>query len=46
MNTLFDFSFGYGDGKECMMKTICEAASKPFDKRSGLLAEIAHAFLT
>lgn len=38
--------FGYGNGKACLLRTICDASSIPFDSKSGLLAEIAHALLT
>lgn len=37
---------GYGDGKACLLRSICEAASKPFEQKSGIFAEIVHAILT
>lgn len=37
---------GHGNGKACLLRSICEAAAKPFDKKSGILAEIVHAVLT
>lgn len=40
------YRFGYGNGKACLLRTICDASSIPFDSKSGLLAEIAHALLT
>jgi hypothetical protein len=37
---------GYGDGKACLLRSICEVARQPFDKKTGILAEIVHAILT
>ncbi|XP_030752612.1 uncharacterized protein LOC115879765 [Sitophilus oryzae] len=36
----------YGDGKACLLKSICELAAVPLEERSGLLAEIVHSILT
>ncbi|XP_018323163.2 uncharacterized protein LOC108735625 [Agrilus planipennis] len=37
---------GFGDGKACLLRTICEIAEIPFEKRTGLFAEILHILLT
>ncbi|XP_060527388.1 uncharacterized protein LOC132702638 [Cylas formicarius] len=34
------------DGKACVLRAICEASSKPLDRRAGLLAEVVHGVLT
>lgn len=36
----------YGYGKACLLQSICEAASKPFEQKSGIFAEIVHVILT
>ncbi|XP_048504845.1 uncharacterized protein LOC125499721 [Athalia rosae] len=36
---------GYG-GKECVLRSICEAANVPFNANHGLFGELVHAFLT
>ncbi|RZC33151.1 DM4 12 domain containing protein [Asbolus verrucosus] len=38
--------YGYGDGKACLLRSICEVAAQPVDKKTGILAEIIHAILT
>lgn len=45
-NFLYSFRNGYGDGKACLLKTICEASLIPFDEKTGIFAEILHAILT
>ncbi|XP_015840908.2 uncharacterized protein LOC107399276 [Tribolium castaneum] len=37
---------GYGDGKACLLRSICEVSAKPFERKTGILAEIIHAILT
>ncbi|XP_063909513.1 uncharacterized protein LOC135127112 [Zophobas morio] len=37
---------GYGDGKACLLRSICEVAAQPFERKTGILAEIIHAVLT
>ncbi|KAH8339152.1 hypothetical protein KR074_006013, partial [Drosophila pseudoananassae] len=34
------------NGRSCVLKSICESASAPFDDRNGLLGEILHILLT
>lgn len=36
---------GYG-GKECLLRSICEAANVPFNANHGLFGELVHTFLT
>ncbi|XP_048505076.1 uncharacterized protein LOC125499757 [Athalia rosae] len=36
---------GYG-GKECLLRSICEAANVPFNPNHGLFEELIHCFLT
>ncbi|XP_017770661.1 PREDICTED: uncharacterized protein LOC108558298 [Nicrophorus vespilloides] len=43
---MFAETFGYQDAKSCILKTICQAASAPFDGRTGLLSEVLHLFFT
>ncbi|XP_022216907.2 uncharacterized protein LOC111070562 [Drosophila obscura] len=33
-------------GRECILKSICESAAAPFDERNGLLGELLHILLT
>ncbi|XP_030387546.1 uncharacterized protein LOC115634119 [Scaptodrosophila lebanonensis] len=34
------------NGRECVLKSICESAMTPFDERNGLLGELLHILLT
>lgn len=34
------YRFGYNDGKACLLRSICQVASMPFDEKTGLFAEI------
>lgn len=42
---LYIFRYKYGEGKACLLRTICEAAHTPLDDKSGVLAEIMSAVL-
>lgn len=39
------FSNGY-PGKDCLLRTICEAAATPIHEISGVLGEMIHILLT
>lgn len=34
------------NGRQCVLKSICESAAAPFDDRNGLLGELMHILLT
>ncbi|XP_064545821.1 uncharacterized protein LOC135433599 [Drosophila montana] len=34
------------NGRQCILKSICESAASPFDERNGLLGELLHILLT
>ncbi|KAH8408077.1 hypothetical protein KR222_009225, partial [Zaprionus bogoriensis] len=34
------------NGRQCVLKSICESAAAPFDERNGLLGELLHILLT
>ncbi|XP_017840316.1 uncharacterized protein LOC108598210 [Drosophila busckii] len=34
------------NGRQCVLKSICESAAAPFDERNGLLGELLHIVLT
>nr|CAH7717358.1 unnamed protein product [Callosobruchus chinensis] len=37
--------YKYGDGRACVLRSICEVSHTPLDERSGILAEIVSAIL-
>ncbi|XP_065157090.1 uncharacterized protein [Atheta coriaria] len=47
-NTLQDFikSFGFSDGKSCLLNSVCESSKHNFDPNAGVLAELLHLLLT
>ncbi|CAH1974900.1 unnamed protein product [Acanthoscelides obtectus] len=38
--------YHYGDGRACILRSICEVSHAPLDSNSGILAEIVSAVLT
>lgn len=43
----FVFRHGWEDGRECLLKTICELAETPFGRtRRDVLEEVIHLILT
>jgi len=34
------------NGRQCVLKSICESSAAPFDERNGLLGELLHILLT
>ncbi|XP_011499299.1 PREDICTED: uncharacterized protein LOC105363329 [Ceratosolen solmsi marchali] len=38
--------YGLGDGRSCVLRAICEAASMPFEHREGLLQRLLQTFLS
>ncbi|XP_031776741.1 uncharacterized protein LOC116415748 [Nasonia vitripennis] len=36
--------YGFGDGRSCLLRAICELASSPFDVRQGLLQQLFQTF--
>lgn len=45
ISLLFFFSYKFGEGKSCLLRSICEAAHTPLDDKSGVLSEIVSAVL-
>nr|XP_022900456.1 uncharacterized protein LOC111413653 [Onthophagus taurus] len=42
----FSESSGLGNGRACLLRSICEISSTPLETRNGLLSEILHLLLT